>query len=307
MPGFKKRGFHFTTKGFNENAFKIEDVFHDKTIEKLKNQNNYLIREISSMFTGRCFTVCYLHNVMFELHTFYLKQSWDIKTYVHTQGEEYWLNFGNFPTERCDKILDTNNSDGVVNALMGLAEIEKTDLNQEKFSCQSYLESENFVDSCKLNVCKKIRPNLNCTIASFKELCGKESNLVDLKECEEEESAWNAYQVFNNITDELFNSPWTLGCPLPCRQITYTIDLGYSHANTEAVREADEKAHLSSNGIFKLHIYYKTLNVEERKENLVYDAGSFFAAAGGNLGLFLGFSCLSAVFALISYTEKWIG
>ena len=40
-------------------------------------------------------------------------------------------------------------------------------------------------------------------------------------------------------------------------------------------------------------IFYSTLNVEELVETLVYDTGNFLAAAGGNLGLMLGVSCLS--------------
>ena len=46
-------------------------------------------------------------------------------------------------------------------------------------------------------------------------------------------------------------------------------------------------------GIFGLHLFYTTLNVEEFVETLLYDTGTFFAAAGGNLGLMLGVSLLS--------------
>jgi hypothetical protein len=45
------------------------------------------------------------------------------------------------------------------------------------------------------------------------------------------------------------------------------------------------------------------LDVEERVETLVYDAGNFLAAVGGNLGLLLGFSCLSTVFTLIDWIQ----
>ena len=306
MLGFKKRGFHFSTKGFNENTFRIEDIFHNKTIDKLKISTDYLVKEVWSIFSGKCFTICYLHNVNFDLNELDLKQTWDMKIYVHNSGEEYWLYFGDFPTAICDKILDTNNSDGIIMGLIRLAEIEKTDLNQDKFTCKSYSESENFVELCKPIIWKTLKPKLNCTIASFQGMVfWNESELGDLKECGNEESAWNAYQVFMNVTEILFTSPLTLGCPLPCQQRSYTIDLDYSHANTEIVLGTDRK--MDTNGIFKLQYYYKTLHVEERKENLVYDAGAFLAAAGGNLGLFLGFSSLSALFALISYAEKWIG
>jgi hypothetical protein len=41
--------------------------------------------------------------------------------------------------------------------------------------------------------------------------------------------------------------------------------------------------------------------VEEQVETLIYDAGGFLAAAGGNLGLFVGFSCLSVIFSILDW------
>ena len=41
------------------------------------------------------------------------------------------------------------------------------------------------------------------------------------------------------------------------------------------------------------------MDTEVRTETLVYDTVNFLSAIGGNLGLFVGFSCLSVVFTLI--------
>jgi hypothetical protein len=46
---------------------------------------------------------------------------------------------------------------------------------------------------------------------------------------------------------------------------------------------------------------YETHSVEELFEMIVFDIGSLLVGAGGNLGLFLGFSCLSIVFSLLDY------
>jgi len=63
------------------------------------------------------------------------------------------------------------------------------------------------------------------------------------------------------------------------------------------------------NNYYALVIYYETFDVEEHVESLVYDAGNFLISVGGNLGLFLGFSCLSVLFALINVLKnnwrKW--
>ena len=58
---------------------------------------------------------------------------------------------------------------------------------------------------------------------------------------------------------------------------------------------------------FILSIVYSSLFVEERSEALVYDGVSFIAAAGGNLGLFLGFSFFSGVISIIKFIQKLNG
>ena len=48
-------------------------------------------------------------------------------------------------------------------------------------------------------------------------------------------------------------------------------------------------------------VSYKSLNVEERTEQLVYDLGSVLAAAGGHMGLFLGLSCMSILLGFVNF------
>jgi hypothetical protein len=79
------------------------------------------------------------------------------------------------------------------------------------------------------------------------------------------------------------------------------LKLNYFHKNSWI--DTDGKSGIIENS-FSLAIAYNTLIVEERVETLVYDVGSFLAAVGGNLGLFLGFSCLSVCLALIRFAMK---
>jgi hypothetical protein len=48
------------------------------------------------------------------------------------------------------------------------------------------------------------------------------------------------------------------------------------------------------------------MDTEERMETLTYDLGNFLVAAGGNLGLFLGFSCFSLMLTFIEYLNHKI-
>ena len=42
-------------------------------------------------------------------------------------------------------------------------------------------------------------------------------------------------------------------------------------------------------------------------ETLDYDVGTFWTSVGGNLGLFLGFSCLSVLFAIVDAANDCFG
>ena len=61
---------------------------------------------------------------------------------------------------------------------------------------------------------------------------------------------------------------------------------------------------LHTDNVIHLIVMHSSLSVEEHFETLVFDGGSLLAAAGGNLGLFLGFSCLSLIFSALFYLSS---
>ena len=71
------------------------------------------VTELRSIFSGRCYSICYLQIVQLNPITFYLKQDWDVNLYIHNRGEEYWISFGDFHTEKTFLHLDTFNQEGV--------------------------------------------------------------------------------------------------------------------------------------------------------------------------------------------------
>ena len=52
---------------------------------------------------------------------------------------------------------------------------------------------------------------------------------------------------------------------------------------------------------FTLYSFYPTFDVEEKIETLEYDLANLLVSAGGNLGLFLGFSCFSVMLSVINW------
>jgi hypothetical protein len=111
------------------------------------------------------------------------------------------------------------------------------------------------------------------------------------------EEAKSTREVFRNILFKLARDSASFGCPLPCHRTTYNLDVSYFHENTldEKVKEDETN--------FTIYLYPGSPHVEERIETLVYDSAGLLTSAGGNLGLMLGFSCLSVFFALINWIK----
>ena len=80
---------------------------------------------------------------------------------------------------------------------------------------------------------------------------------------------------------------------------SYKINLNYLHLNSTTGTND-----LYVDGAFLLYYFYDSLMVEVRTEKLVFDLLGVFAAAGGNLGLCLGFSCLTLLFSLLNWIKE---
>ena len=93
-------------------------------------------------------------------------------------------------------------------------------------------------------------------------------------------------------------------CPIPCKQRSYDVTLRKYHTNTWVVYDDQPLADISETGV-ALSLSYESLIVEERIETLVYDIGNFLSAVGGNLGLFLGFSCLTMMLGVLRIVKKF--
>ena len=91
---------------------------------------------------------------------------------------------------------------------------------------------------------------------------------------------------------------------MPCKRTSFDINLNLYHKNS--VIDPFDEFHYNSRDIFMLRFYYDSINVEERVVTLVYDLSSFLAAAGGNIGLALGFSCLSLLLSSIRLITEWM-
>ncbi|XP_046661188.1 pickpocket protein 28-like [Homalodisca vitripennis] len=93
-----------------------------------------------------------------------------------------------------------------------------------------------------------------------------------------------------NYLDVDFATPWC-GCYPSCNEITYN----FVTSNGLFFNNANSNGSASSESYAKISIYYSDshfLGVHRQADTTFYD---FLGTCGGLLGLFMGFSCVSAV------------
>ena len=56
-PGFKKPGFYFSVKLLDENTYALADIFENDTLDELRDETMFEIREIKNYIIGRCFMI----------------------------------------------------------------------------------------------------------------------------------------------------------------------------------------------------------------------------------------------------------
>ena len=129
------------------------------------------------------------------------------------------------------------------------------------------------------------------------------TNSSILKECQDDKSGQETYATYADLFYTTKRKNWLKACPIHCKQTVYQPNVRRYHYNVwmplsnNPSKEVLQKFVLFSFG-------YDTFVREVSVETLVYDAGSFLAAIGGNLGLFLGFSCFSLLIGLIELAAK---
>jgi len=124
-----------------------------------------------------------------------------------------------------------------------------------------------------------------------------------MRECSNETEGKDSIRKFQYIFFDFIGYPESFGCPLPCSRLSYIFTLYHLHKNSflyEMPQNFTEK------DVYSFNYFYKTLLVEKQVETLAYDFGGFLAAAGGNLGLCLGFSCLSILFTINQWMKSFL-
>ena len=121
-----------------------------------------------------------------------------------------------------------------------------------------------------------------------------------MPECSDRNSAANTFTQFLKKSRDLIRDSSKFGCHVPCSETNYPSEPFPFHKNSWI--EPYETSPLPDD-VFIFGFSYSTLLIEEQITTLVYDFGALMSAAGGNLVLFLGFSCLTGFLSLIEYLQ----
>ncbi len=122
-----------------------------------------------------------------------------------------------------------------------------------------------------------------------------------MRQCKLKKDAKQTFKAFTDVIYDFLAYTERYGCPVPCDEPSYEISLKYFHETSFPDYHKPE----NFTNTFFLLLFYETFDTVENKETLVYDVGDLFAAAGGHLGLFLGFSCLSLLMQILDYVLEY--
>jgi len=127
-----------------------------------------------------------------------------------------------------------------------------------------------------------------------------------MTECSTLQDGANTFETYTKEATKYLGKTWLLGCPSPCLQLHYSYSLSHFHKNSW-VQPLNPDSQEFIDNHYCIMMAYGSMNIEKKEETLIYDSANFLAAVGGNLGLFLGFSCLSIVFAGIDFLAMKLG
>jgi hypothetical protein len=156
-----------------------------------------------------------------------------------------------------------------------------------------------FIECVRKKISDKIVRTINCTIPGLKNLL---DGNISFPQCTDFKSANPTHHSYQEMSYDFLTNEHFYGCQMPCTKISYKTFAKHYHKSNWFNFESK----FSDGNTFILGLAFSSLDVESRVETLVYDTGSMLAAAGGYLGLFLGFSCLTCLTSFVDLLTHFI-
>jgi hypothetical protein len=115
VAGFRKRGFYYLNQDYVDNTFEIQDFFSSSTLQALNNASMYSVKDVRSMYFGRCYKICHVDGMLTSGYKKWeLKTDFNFKFFVHNDGDEFWLVSGiTFFIDMAQTIIEVQRTDGI--------------------------------------------------------------------------------------------------------------------------------------------------------------------------------------------------
>ena len=222
-----------------------------------------------------------------------LNKFWDVQIFIHNDEEEFWLVWTDFPYKVISARLQLESGGNMSLILISIIEQQSDQINKELSPCKSYTSTE-FIECSKQQLWLQMMSRINCTIAGYESIVPE-----NFQYCDSLTAAQNTMFEFYSAFGAFVSNFSKYNCPLPCRQLSYTYNIKYFHKHSWPDMKGSPRELMETGGIVALA--YSSLLVEERYEAYVYDLENLMTSIGGNLGLFLGFSCFSTFVTLLKF------
>jgi len=226
---YKKYGFFFTTKDYTEQSYGLRDIFKEETISRLKNTSVFQFKETHTIFHGNIIVICPIEKKnLKDRIDISLKKGPTYELYFYPRGEDLWFGLARFPTYISIISIDTST---MQSADIAISEREMKQLTKTGSPCQNY-DSESspeigFVECGREAIERFLKSNINCSIPGMRLFFSRPN---ELPECQSKESAKESYfQFINKFMYYFLANPSDYGCPLPCTQTSYNLEIKYFH------------------------------------------------------------------------------
>ena len=303
MHGFKQKGFFYKHNDVLTNTLDFNDLISSNDL--IIDAKTLVYDEPVAQQIGRCNSLSYNEGVhMNDGFVLLFTKQFDLKIYFHPKGDELWLTgYQAFPYEVASVDLDIAKRQSFSAAMLSIKEVRSIMHSRPEMPCIDYSEEsdnehELFTNCCKENMWKNLPSDITCTVAEMKKIIPANSTL---RECNNVEEAIKMYWKFVEYHGTFVTNSWHYNCPVPCKQKSYKLKLDFYHKSSALLPQS--LSAIDSEELFTLNIFYSPFTVEEKIESLEYDFANVLVSAGGNLGLFLGFSCLTVMFKAIEWLQ----
>ena len=163
----------------------------------------------------------------------------------------------------------------------------------------SEMTNTQYNECIREQISHKFLEKVKCNIPGLRDVLTVKHSIP---ECADAQSADDTFFSYIEVSYDFLKNKIATHCQPPCKRKSYKTSAKQYHKNSWN----DFSNQSTEEDLFYLQMAFSSLNVESEVQTLVYDTGNMLAAAGGYLGLFLGFSCLTCLTSCIDIFAHYI-